>query len=126
MMSMDEFVHTLDELVQSMPEELFRHLNGGVGVSEHTQTSAEGQEEADAPHYILAQYCHDRTLGRWITLYYGSIEALYAGAADAFVIGEMEKSLRQELKHHLEHMAGEFTIEDADLQQARAYLGQLH
>lgn len=123
MMSLDEFVRTLDDLVQSMPAELFRYLNGGVNVSEKAPLSDISRE--DQPQYVLGHYHHQRVMGRWITLYYGSFEKVYGGATESFVIAEMERVLRHEIRHHLENLAGERDLEEEDIKQARAYLGQL-
>lgn len=105
MISPDTFDQMLEGLIQSMPEELFDALNGGVVISEDTV------EKTDEPGLLLGAYRHDRHLGNWIELYYGSFAQTFAADDDAAWLPALEGELRRLLRQHMANQAGIYTEE---------------
>lgn len=118
-MTLDEFSAALEEIAGSLPQKLFENLNGGVNIREEALLSPDSVPEE--PRYILGQYHHYRVLGRWIDLYYGSFCRAFPQETAESWRQEIEKVLRHELRHHIEEQAGETTLRDEDLKDARAY-----
>lgn len=104
MMNADQFGDVLAALVETMPEELFEGLNGGVMINE--------EEKIENGAYVLGAYGRDRYLGRWIELYYGSFAAQFAGADDQRVTAALEGELRRLLRRHMLEQAGIYEEED--------------
>jgi hypothetical protein len=109
--SFDDFAAMLDEIAAAMPRELFEGLNGGVSLLPdalpHPEFGASGL-------YILGQYHRGGLLGRYITIHYGSFMRLYGRHTPRFLRRELDRTLRHELLHHLESLAGERELELKD------------
>lgn len=118
-MTLDEFSAALEKAAAAIPPKLFEHLNGGVNIREKAMLSPESVPEE--PRYILGQYHHQRTLGRWIDLYYGSFCRVYACADEKTWSQAIDRVLRHELRHHMEDQAGERALIDEDKREMRAY-----
>ncbi len=111
MMTLEETEQALTRLVDSLPEEIFTELNGGVLLKEEMKLH---------PHrlsddlYILGEYHRDRVFGRYVVIYYGSlIRAFGHLPPEAFEV-ELDRVLKHELTHHLENRAGERDLEIED------------
>ena len=97
-MNIRRFRKTVDAVLESLPPELFRQLNGGVLVR------PEAKEDGDA--LIMGEYIEDPDLGSLVLLYYGSFaEALEGASADEWE-EEIEETVIHELRHHVESLAG--------------------
>lgn len=97
-MNIRRFSKTIDAVLESLPPELFRQLNGGILVRPETK------EDGDA--LILGEYVEDPDLGSLVLLYYGSFaEALEGASADEWE-EEIEETVIHELRHHVESLAG--------------------
>ncbi|MBQ9408687.1 MAG: hypothetical protein IJU28_04765 [Clostridia bacterium] len=94
-MDADRFAELLGELAESMPEEFFRDLNGGVAVSEEAAEDENG--------LVFGVYRHDRVLGRWIEMYYGSFIEAYS---EEEIPAALERELRRLLRRHMLELAG--------------------
>lgn len=117
-LSIDEVNEILDRAYDEFPEELFQGLNGGVLLLEDEVKDPEAGRDV----YIMGEYCHDE-MGRYINIYYGSFAAVLAGEPREVWEDELRVTLRHELTHHVEGLAGERGLEykDADrLKQFRA------
>ncbi len=106
MMNPDGFSQMLEDLIDAMPEELFEALNGGVAISEDTV------EKEDGTGPLLGAYRHDRYLGNWIELYYGSFAAMFPDADDARLRAALENELRRLLRQHMSGLAGIYAEEE--------------
>lgn len=119
MVTIGEAEQMLDEIAESLPEEIFRHLNGGVSLSPLTKLS---------PHalnndlYILGEYFSGGIMGRYILIYYGSFARTFGHAPADMYRRELARTLKHELTHHLESLAGAKDLEIEDADQLREYL----
>lgn len=108
-LSFDEVGEILDELAEKLPQELFQSLNGGVLLLEDEVPDPENGPDL----YILGEYCVDE-MGRYINLYYGSFAALFFDEPRQVWVEELDTTLRHELTHHVEGLAGERSLELKD------------
>ena len=115
-LSIDEVNDILDQAVEAYPEELFQELNGGILLLEDEVADPEAGEDI----YIMGEYCWDE-MGRYINLYYGSFVALLADEPREVWEEELRFTLRHELTHHVEGLAGERSLEHKDSAQMEAF-----
>lgn len=99
-MTVEEFQDALGEMLDELPTPLLEDLNGGI----IAEPSAKQSEESPGL-LILGQYHQDHYLGRFIVLYYGSFAYLYGIDRNRW-LREMRKTLRHEIRHHVEERAG--------------------
>ena len=114
-LSVDECYDVLERLVEEFPEPLLETLNGGILLLEEALPDPEAGEDV----YIMGEYCWDE-LGRYINIYYGSFLALLADEEESIWEDELRITLRHELTHHVEGMAGERSLEYKDSEQLEA------
>lgn len=120
MIDIDRFTAILDEQAALLPEAVFRSLNLGIGVADRHKRNR--QSPPDRPLYILGEYHVHPVMGRGIVLYYGSFVHVYPNMNDeAAARQEIDRVLKHELTHHLEHQAGSRALEIADAQRLRRY-----
>lgn len=115
-MSFAEFRDRLGEMLDELPAVLLEDLNGGV--------IAEPAAKADERHpglVILGQYHRDPVLGRLVVLYYGSFAYLYGNDRRRW-LEEMRRTLRHEIRHHVEGRAGIRDLEREDRESIRRFL----
>ena len=109
----------LDEILDELPEDICRGLNGGVilvpSVKMHPERKADDL-------YILGEY-HVKYpgLGRYVTIYFGSFVSLYDNAGAERQRNELRKILYHELLHHMESLAGERDLEIKDAEDLEKY-----
>jgi len=115
-LTIDQCYDILDKLVEEYPEELFRDLNGGILLLEEALPDPEAGEDV----YIMGEYCWDE-MGRYIYLYYGSFVELLADEEESVWEEELRLTLRHELTHHVEGMAGEKSLEYKDSEQLQEF-----
>ncbi len=111
-LSIDEVNDILNEVYEEFPPELFENLNGGVLLLEDEVADPEAGEDV----FIMGEYCRDE-LGRYINLYYGSFAALLFDEPRQVWVDELRETLRHELTHHVEGLAGERSLEHKDAAQ---------
>lgn len=114
-LSIDEVYDLLDKLAEELPEELFDSLNGGILLLEDEVADPEAGEDV----FIMGEYCWDE-MGRYINLYYGSFVAVLAEEPREVWEEELRITLRHELTHHVEGLAGERSLEYKDSAQLEA------
>lgn len=116
MQSIEQFTHLLEKAASQLPEELFLHLNLGIGVVEGSKTRQD--TGSGRPAYILGEYRVSHSMGRGILLYYGSFKRVYPGLLDQDqALQAISRVLRHELTHHLESLAGARDLEISDAQR---------
>ncbi|MDO4748220.1 MAG: metallopeptidase family protein [Eubacteriales bacterium] len=102
MVSYEECGAMLDEIADEMPVELYRELNGGVlldrGFRMHPCA-------VNNDLYILGVYVRD-SLGKRIVLYYGSFVRVLKDKSKEEYYNHLKKTLRHEVLHHNEYLAG--------------------
>lgn len=114
-LSIDRVNDILDLLMYRYPAELFDDLNGGILLLEEALSDPEAGEDV----YIMGEYCWDE-MGRYINIYYGSFAAVLADEPERVWEEELNITLRHELTHHVEGLAGERSLEYKDSAQLNA------
>ena len=104
----------------ALPPGIYDGLNGGIILLPDTK---QHPESIDGSLYILGEYHHEPYgLGRYITVYYGSFMRTFGGATLEIQHEKLREVLYHELTHHLEHLAGDRSLDkqdEADLQDYR-------
>ena len=116
MLSIDEVNEILDDYYEQIPMELFAWLNGGVVLLEDALPDPVAGENV----YVMGEYCCDE-MGRYIKIYYGSFAALLADEPRKVWEEELWITLRHELTHHMEGLAGERSLERKDSEQLEQF-----
>lgn len=120
MLTFEEARQALTEMADELPAAIYRELNGGIILLPDTRLHP---QNVRGDLYMLGQYHYDpRGFGRYITLYYGSLQKLYGRAPREAQIRRMREVLHHELTHHLEHLAGDRSLEvqdEVDMQRYR-------
>ncbi|NLB10782.1 MAG: hypothetical protein GX834_06925 [Clostridiaceae bacterium] len=111
----------MTEIVASLPEEIFFDLNGGVLLKEEVKLSP---HRIDDDLYILGEYHFDRVYGRYIVIYFGSMQRVYGHLSEEKYIKKLEDVVKHELTHHLEHRARERDLEKEDERRLIHYYEQ--
>ena len=111
-LTIDEVYDILDELAAELPPVLFDSLNGGILLLEDEVPDPEAGEDI----FIMGEYCWDE-LGRYINLYYGSFAAVLYDEPREVWVDELRTTLRHELTHHVEGLAGDRSLEYKDMEQ---------
>ncbi len=116
MLSFEEAAAYLDDVVDELPEVLFRELNGGVSIVPEHKKSKRSEKL-----YTLGEYNKNKQMGRYIIIYYGSlINSMPNADDDSFKI-KLKKVLLHELMHHNESLAGRKDLEFKDEAQFEHY-----
>lgn len=110
MISINEMQGLLDEIIDSFPKGLFKELNGGVLLLPETKRNPINPKKL----YILGQYHRHQVKGRYITLYYGSIKKIHGHLSCEALEEKLIKLLKHELRHHVESLAGDRSLEKED------------
>lgn len=110
MLTYEQAGEVLDELVDELPDEIFKNLNGGVSFIEQPCRDEEGR-------YTLGMYFCGK-MGRYIELYYGSFAELYGDIDDESFKNRLKSTLHHELTHHIENQAGDRSLERWDERQS--------
>ncbi len=118
MISYEEFVDMVDELMAEIPDKFYRDLDGGVNVKEEIRIHP---ESLDDDLIILGEYYSSRYLGKMISIYYGSFKRLYSHLDRETLKKRVRKTLRHEFRHHLETLGGEKDLVIEDLRQLADY-----
>jgi hypothetical protein len=108
----------LDDLAAELPERFYSELNGGILLLPDTRLSPEA---LDDDLYTLGEYHYSYSMGRYITMYYGSFAALYGHLSPEKLKEQLRETLRHEFTHHLESLAGEKDLEIEDERQLARY-----
>ena len=114
MLSFDAAGQVLDAEMERLPQGIFEDLNGGVNLLPEERPSGDGR-------YTLGQYHHD-AMGRWVEIFYGSFLRAFPDYSDKALAEELRKTLRHELTHHVESLAGDRTLEHWDAEQTARWL----
>lgn len=118
MISLEVFRDYMDEILEELPEEFFRELNGGVLLKEEKRFHPQSRKEDLC---IMGEYRREYGLGRYIILYYGSFEYVYSHLPEEALRKVIKKTLLHEFRHHLEYLAGEKDLEVEDAVKIEKY-----
>lgn len=115
-LSIDEVNDILDEVYNEFPEPLFEGLNGGVLLLE---------DELPDPEAGPRRVCHGGVLLGRDGAVYQHLLRLFCGAAlgrsREVWVDELRTTLRHELTHHVEGLAGERSLEYKDSAQLEQF-----
>ena len=115
-MTFEEAQEALEQLIDELPPEIFRGLNCGVSLVADSQYDHNGL-------LILGQYhVEHHGLGRYVTINYGSLMERYYYLTPEQFTEKLKHVLHHELTHHLEHLAGDRSLEIKDAQDVRRML----
>jgi len=124
MLDYEDVQEILTQIADEVPGEIYKNLNGGIILSSDLK---EHPDSAGGGLYTLGEYKFEPTgLGRYIVIYYGSLAAVYGSAGKERLVEKLREVLYHELTHHLEHMAGDRSLErkdEADLSRYRRGTG---
>ena len=119
MLSVDEVHEMLNDLADEIPQEFYKDLNGGISLilDEKYSPAAKNNDL-----YILGQYHRGGAMGRYITIYYGSLMRAYGNLPREAFKKKLRHVLRHEFRHHVESLAGNFDLEMEDAAYISGYL----
>ena len=119
MISIDEMEAMLDTIAMELPQEFYKDLNGGIILLPEIKIhpKSKGNELC-----ILGEYHHDKNLGRYIAIYYGSFSQVYGFLPVDQLYDKLFSTIKHEFTHHLESLAGERGLEIKDAQDIANYL----
>ena len=71
MIGIDEVEKMLEELAAELPQEFYKELNGGILLLPQAKLN---HAVRNNDLYIMGEYHYDRSMGRYIVIYYGSFQ----------------------------------------------------
>lgn len=112
MLTFEQAQEALTEIADRIPQPIYKELNGGIILLPDTVLHP---KSGAGELYILGQYHYDpRGFGRYITINYGSFCRVHGTLPDNLQVKKLEEVLHHELTHHLEHLAGDRSLEAED------------
>ena len=102
MVTFEECAQMLDEIADSMPQELFRDLNAGMSLEPQAKLHP---QSVRGELYILGEYVRN-SIGNSIVFYYGSINRVYGSLDNEKYRKKLVEILHHEVRHHNEYLAG--------------------
>jgi len=121
MISIEEVEIILDEIAEEFPKEFYKDLNGGIILLPEKRMH---KKSMDNDLYILGEYHYDRSLGRYIAVYYGSVLQLYSHLSKDELKNQLKSIVKHEFRHHLESLSGERDLEIEDEIQLAEYINK--
>ena len=118
MISFEEAGRILDEAAEALPEEIFRGLNGGVNLIPQVRRDENGL-------LVMGTYNGDQ-MGRRVEIYYGSFRVRYPDASPDKCAKALVRTLKHELRHHIENLAMDRSLERWDEQHVAELLSGLY
>lgn len=122
MIDIDTVQSMLEDIASELPEEFYRELNGGILLLPKVKRNRLGRGD---DLYVMGEYHNNRSMGRYIVIYYGSFEQLYGHLGPRALRRRLSHTLKHEFTHHLESLAGERTLEKKDEEFIRKYLEEV-
>ncbi len=119
MASIDEVQIILDEIAGELPPEIYKDLNGGIVLLPQVKMH---KKSVDDDLYVMGEYRHERISGRYIVIYFGSVEKLYGSLSRDRLKKKLMLVVKHKFVHHLESLAGERQLEIEDEQKLNEYL----
>ena len=114
-LSFEEARAELTVFVDKLPQAIFEELNAGIVMLSSTLTDENGL-------LVLGQYHVDiGGLGRYITIYYGSMLEAFGHTDRQTFCAELQDVLQHELIHHLEDLAGDCSLDEQDALELARY-----
>jgi len=118
MISIDEFEVLLQEIADSLPEEFFDGLNGGILLLPEIKYHPKA---INNDLYVMGEYHYDSVYGRYISIFYGSFSRVCGMFSPEQLKARLEHTVKHEFRHHLESKAGLIDLEIIDKIQLENY-----
>lgn len=119
MISIDEVQIILDEIAGELPAEIYKDLNGGIILLPQVKMH---KKSVDNDLYVMGEYRNERISGRYIVIYYGSVQKIYGSLSKDMLKKRLKEVVKHEFVHHLESLAGEKDLEIEDERKITEYL----
>ncbi len=119
MASIEEVQIISDEIAEELPPEIYKDLNGGIILLPQVKYH---KKSVDNDLYVMGEYRNERISGRYIIVYYGSVERLYGNLTRNRLKNKLRSVVKHEFLHHLESLAGEKHLEIEDERKLSEYL----
>lgn len=119
MSTIEEVQVILDEIAEELPPEIYKDLNGGIILLPQVKMH---KKSVDDDLYVMGEYRNERISGRYIVIYYGSVEKLYGNLSRERLKKKLKSLVKHEFVHHLESLAGERDLEVEDEHKLAKYL----
>ena len=100
--SFDDIANMLDDIVDSIPDDLLNNLNGIYLVDETRHNPKIPSDN----YYIMGDFTHSPYLGHSINIYYGSVVAMHDNLSKDAMNEKLKEIVHHELRHHMETQAG--------------------
>jgi hypothetical protein len=123
MLDLDDIQDILDELAEELPDEFYKELNGGILLLPERKISSDA---INNDLFVLGEYHHNYSMGRYIVIYYGSFEALYGNQSREGIKTQLRMTLRHEFTHHMESLGGLKDLEIEDERRLAKYRYKAH
>ncbi len=121
MITIEEMEIMLDELAQEFPPVFYEKLNGGIILLPETKLHPSNRNN---DLFIMGEYHHNREMGRYIVIYYGSFIRIHGRLSNEAMKENLRKTLRHEFRHHIESLAGDKGLIKKDVEDINKYLGR--
>ena len=121
-MNIDNFEQLARDVCDSLPDDFYKDLPGGVLLDPNIKYSPYAQGAADL--IVMGEYVHSR-YGNCVVIYYGSFERLCSHLSEEELKVQIKKVIKHEFRHHLEDLAnmhGKDSLEYEDAVQLAGYL----
>ncbi len=122
MFTIDQVEEILNQIAETIPEDFYRELNGGILLL----PEAKLDPTVPGSLYVMGEYHHHRDMGRYICMYYGSFMQVYPHASEVFLREKLEETLLHEFTHHLESLGGRRDLEVKDEMRMQEYRRSIH
>ncbi|NLY70508.1 MAG: metallopeptidase family protein [Clostridiales bacterium] len=122
MIEIDEVEIILNEIASEFPQEFYKELNGGIVLLPQAKLNPLGRNNE---LYVMGEYHSNRSMGRYIVIYYGSFKRLYGHLSRDALKKKLAQTLKHEFTHHLESLAGEHKLEKEDQKFLEDYLRRI-
>ena len=107
-MDFEEFENIALDAYDTLPDEIKKGLNMGVSVIPNVKPGKDGIT------YIMGEYYFDPMMGRGVRIFYGSFMTVMGDAPEPMLRHEIIKTIKHELRHHVEISAGVDYLGDED------------
>jgi hypothetical protein len=111
MISIEEMQSMLDNIAAEFPAEFFKELNGGIILLPEVKRH---EKSVGDDLFVLGEYNRGGSMGRYITIYYGSFIKVYGNLAGDRISEKLRSTVRHEFRHHIESLAGTDDLDRID------------
>lgn len=111
MISIEDMQRMLDDIAEEFPSEFFKELNGGIILLPEAKRH---DKSVDNDLYVLGEYHRGSSMGRYISIYYGSFNRVYGHLPADRITEKLRRTVRHEFRHHIESLAGTDDLERID------------